>query len=38
VLPGNNFHVFDYPLFWQAVRLDAAARVQAWKRTGKAAR
>jgi hypothetical protein len=31
VLPGNNFHVFDYPLFWQAVRLDAAARVAAWK-------
>ena len=30
VLPGNNFHVFDYPLFWQAVRLDAAARVAAW--------
>lgn len=30
VLPGNNYHVFDYPLFWQAVRQDAAARVQAW--------
>lgn len=36
VLPGNNFHVFDYPLFWQAVRLDAATRVQAWKASGKA--
>lgn len=31
VMPGNNFHVFDFPLFWQAVRLDAAARVEAWK-------
>jgi hypothetical protein len=31
VLPGNNFHVFDYPLFWEAVRRDAAARVAAWK-------
>ncbi|MBU6167296.1 MAG: DUF3089 domain-containing protein [Alphaproteobacteria bacterium] len=31
VLPGNNFHVFDYPLFWAAVRQDAAARVAAWK-------
>jgi Protein of unknown function (DUF3089) len=32
VLPGNNFHVFDYPLFWQAVRGDVAARVAAWNR------
>jgi len=31
VLPGNNFHVFDFPLFWQAVRQDAAARTAAWK-------
>ncbi len=31
VLPGNNFHVFDYPLFWQAVRQDVAARVAAWQ-------
>ncbi len=30
VLPGNNFHVFDYPLFWEAVRRDVAARVVAW--------
>ncbi|MET0269197.1 MAG: DUF3089 domain-containing protein [Sphingomonas sp.] len=27
VLPGNNYHVFDYPLFWANVRADAAARV-----------
>lgn len=31
VMPGNNFHVFDYPLFWAAVRQDAAARAAAWK-------
>jgi hypothetical protein len=31
VLPGNNYHVFDYPLFWQAVRDDVAARVAAWR-------
>ncbi len=31
VMPGNNFHVFDYPLFWAAVRQDVAARVAAWK-------
>jgi hypothetical protein len=31
VMPGNNFHVFDYPLFWQAVREDVAARVAAWQ-------
>ncbi|MEI6486605.1 MAG: DUF3089 domain-containing protein [Sphingomonadales bacterium] len=30
VLPGNNFHVFDYPLFWAAVRQDVAARAAAW--------
>ncbi len=31
VMPGNNFHVFDYPLFWQAVRQDVAARAAAWQ-------
>ncbi|OSZ69266.1 hypothetical protein CAP39_09290 [Sphingomonas sp. IBVSS1] len=30
VLPGNNFHVFDYPLFWASVRADVAARVAVW--------
>ncbi|MEQ1537316.1 MAG: DUF3089 domain-containing protein [Sphingorhabdus sp.] len=28
VLPGNNFHVYDYPLFWTNVRADALWRVQ----------
>ena len=29
VLPGNNYHVFDYPLFWMNVRADAARRLAA---------
>ena len=32
VLPGNNYHVFDYSLFWGNVRADAARRVAAYKR------
>ena len=31
VLPGNNYHVYDIPLFWANVRADVKARVQAWK-------
>ena len=27
VLPGNNYHVFDYSLFWANVRIDAARRL-----------
>lgn len=30
VLPGNNYHVYDYALFWGAIRKDAERRVQAW--------
>lgn len=30
VLPGNNYHVYDYALFWQAIRNDAERRVKAW--------
>lgn len=26
VMPGNNYHVFDYALFWANLRADAAAR------------
>ncbi len=29
VLPGNNYHVFDYALFWANVRADAQRRVAA---------
>ncbi|WP_442681466.1 DUF3089 domain-containing protein [Sphingomonas sp. ASY06-1R] len=28
VLPGNNYHVFDYALFWANVRDDAARRMK----------
>lgn len=27
VLPGNNYHVFDYSLFWANVRADAGRRL-----------
>lgn len=30
VLPGNNYHVYDYALFWAAIRADVARRVAAW--------
>ncbi len=28
VLPGNNYHVYDYALFWANVRADAEARLR----------
>jgi hypothetical protein len=28
VLKGNNYHVFDYALFWADIRADAARRLQ----------
>jgi hypothetical protein len=31
VLPGNNYHVYDYALFWAAIRADAARRLKAWQ-------
>lgn len=30
VLPGNNYHVFDYALFWANIRADAAARLKSF--------
>jgi hypothetical protein len=30
VLPGNNYHVYDYGLFWANVRADAARRLAAF--------
>lgn len=30
VLPGNNYHVYDIPLFWANLQLDVANRVSAW--------
>jgi hypothetical protein len=32
VMPGNNYHVYDIPLFWGNVRADMARRVAAWRR------
>ena len=32
VLPGNNYHVYDYSLFWANVRADAARRLAAFRR------
>lgn len=31
VLPGNNYHVYDVPLFWTNVRADVERRMRAWK-------
>ena len=30
VLPGNNYHVYDIPLFWANLKADVARRVAAW--------
>lgn len=30
VLPGNNYHVYDIPLFWKNLQADVAARMAAW--------
>ncbi|MBU1755729.1 MAG: DUF3089 domain-containing protein [Alphaproteobacteria bacterium] len=30
VLPGNNYHVYDIPLFWANVQKDVLERVRAW--------
>ncbi len=30
VLPGNNYHVYDYALFWGSIRTDAERRFSAW--------
>ncbi|WEK47568.1 MAG: DUF3089 domain-containing protein [Candidatus Andeanibacterium colombiense] len=34
VLPGNNYHVYDIPLFWRNLQLDVAHRVSEWNKTG----
>ncbi len=30
VLPGNNYHVYDIPMFWMSLRADFDRRNQAW--------
>ena len=32
VLPGNNYHVYDYALFWTNIRADAEARLATFVR------
>lgn len=34
VLPGNNYHVYDIPLFWANVQKDVLERVRAWTAAG----
>jgi len=31
VLPGNNYHPFDYALFWGSIRADSARRMAAFQ-------
>lgn len=31
VLPGNNYHPFDYALFWGSIRADVARRLAAFR-------
>ena len=31
VLPGNNYHVYDIPLFWANTKADVQRRVSAWQ-------
>ena len=33
VLPGGNYHVYDYALFWSNLRRDFGARAAAWQKT-----
>lgn len=35
ILPGNNFHVYDYPLFWANLRADAERRISAYLNAAK---
>ena len=30
VLPGNNYHVYDIPLFWRNLQKDVVQRAKAW--------
>ncbi|SLK06978.1 DUF3089 domain-containing protein [Novosphingobium mathurense] len=32
VLPGNNYHVYDYTLFWANIRADFERRIAAWQK------
>jgi hypothetical protein len=32
VLPGNNYHVYDLPLFWANTKADVIRRAEAWQK------
>ena len=32
VMPGNNYHLYDIPLFWANTRADMARRIAAWRK------
>jgi hypothetical protein len=34
VLPGNNYHVYDYALFWGSIAQDASERLNQWEERG----
>jgi hypothetical protein len=38
VLPGNNYHVYDYALFWANIRADAERRLASFQGTDRLAR
>lgn len=38
VMPGNNYHVYDIPLFWANLRADFVRRTQAWHEARQASR
>ena len=31
VMPGNNYHAYDYSIFWANIRADALERLAAWQ-------
>ncbi|MBO9575269.1 MAG: DUF3089 domain-containing protein [Sphingobium sp.] len=33
VMPGNNYHAYDYSLFWANIRADAQERLASWHMT-----
>jgi len=34
VMPGMNYHVYDYALFWANIRANAQTRVDAFLKSG----
>ncbi len=33
MMPGNNYHAYDYSLYWSNIRADAHERLAAWRMT-----